>query len=69
MPRYVSSEEAVNILAKSTRVLVIGCSGGGKKKHLPLKSPLASASNFNRLTEMSDGFLVGLSVIEPSSGK
>ncbi|MCJ8508291.1 AAA family ATPase [Rhizobium lemnae] len=30
MPRYVSSDEAVDILATSTRVLVIGCSGGGK---------------------------------------
>lgn len=30
MPRYVSSEEATNLLAKAARVLVIGCSGGGK---------------------------------------
>ncbi len=30
MPRYVSSEEAVRLLADAKRVLVIGCSGGGK---------------------------------------
>jgi adenylate kinase family enzyme len=30
MPRYVSSEEAANLLAAAARVLVIGCSGGGK---------------------------------------
>ena len=30
MPRYVSSEEAIHLLAKAKRVLVIGCSGGGK---------------------------------------
>ncbi|TDK31252.1 AAA family ATPase [Rhizobium deserti] len=30
MPRYVSSEEAAHLLAKAARVLVIGCSGGGK---------------------------------------
>ncbi|WLS05012.1 AAA family ATPase (plasmid) [Shinella oryzae] len=30
MPRYVSSEEAIRLLATARRVLVIGCSGGGK---------------------------------------
>lgn len=30
MPRHVSSEEAVSLLANAKRVLVIGCSGGGK---------------------------------------
>jgi adenylate kinase family enzyme len=30
MPRYVSSVDAVKILARAKRVLVIGCSGGGK---------------------------------------
>jgi len=30
MPRYVSLPEAANLLSMSARVLVIGCSGGGK---------------------------------------
>ncbi|QND33524.1 AAA family ATPase [Sinorhizobium meliloti] len=30
MPRHVSSEEAVSLLANAKGVLVIGCSGGGK---------------------------------------
>lgn len=30
MPRYVSLAEATNLLAQANRVLVIGCSGGGK---------------------------------------
>ena len=30
MPRYVSSQEASNLLVEAKRVLVIGCSGGGK---------------------------------------
>ncbi|OCW56883.1 AAA family ATPase [Hoeflea olei] len=30
MPRYVSLEEAAVILAEARRILVIGCSGGGK---------------------------------------
>nr|WP_082728503.1 AAA family ATPase [Rhizobium altiplani] len=30
MPRYVSVSDAAGVLAKAERVLVIGCSGGGK---------------------------------------
>lgn len=30
MPRYVSLDEAADLLAKIQRILVIGCSGGGK---------------------------------------
>lgn len=30
MPRYISSEEAANLLAEAKRILVVGCSGGGK---------------------------------------
>ena len=30
MPRYVSLDEAADLLVKAQRILVIGCSGGGK---------------------------------------
>jgi hypothetical protein len=63
MPLYVSLGDAAALLAKVQRVLVIGCSGGGKTT-FSAKIAAFRIWNFSRLTGMYDGFLGGKSVIE-----
>ncbi len=68
MPRYVSLNEAAAKLASANRILVIGCSGGGRR---PFPRGLRTGSGWNssRSTGMSGGCLGGKSAPVRNKGR